>query len=148
MPAAKYFPFLNAQEIMSAIILASPAIWCEMMLEACARCICRPKNCRRWPTITEEEFCSLYPHATADVLSQKVARWQCSRGRFCWQSARKPRTAPVSSNLFMVMLPLGLASVINADLMSCGHLTCQRKGVSSLVPLHHTPPAPRPHASV
>ena len=45
-------------------------------------------------------------------------------------------------------MPFGFPAVTRLSWISCGHSTCHRNGFRHLVPLHHTPPAPRRHASV
>ena len=62
--------------------------------------------------------------------------------------ARKPNSAPANSKSFIVIVPFGFYAVTRLYCISCGHSTFHINGFRHLVPLHHTPPAPRRHASV
>ena len=44
LDASKKFPILNAREILSALILSSPAIWCGIIMEHFSWCILKPKK--------------------------------------------------------------------------------------------------------
>ena len=62
--------------------------------------------------------------------------------------ARKPNSAPANSKSFIVIVPFGFSAVTRLSWISCVHSTCHIIGFRYLVPLHHTPPSPRRHASV
>ena len=60
--------------MISASRLSVPAMCLGMMLDACMLCSFKPKNRNKCPAMEDFEFRSLYAQATADVLSQNVAK--------------------------------------------------------------------------
>ena len=101
-----------------------------------------------YPAMCDFDVLSLYAQATDVMLSPNHARWAKTKFTCHALSAKSPSNAPVSSRLFVVMLPVGFSAVTKLFCMSRGHWNDHKNGVSVVVLLHHTPPAPCLQASI
>jgi hypothetical protein len=138
----------NERDAMSAMVLSIPAMDTHSSGLVRCRC-CRSANARsRCPAITDLDEWRRAHHATVGVLSQNSPTWQCWRLIGATHSSTsQARSSPAISRSEFVIVPFGLLEDTTFLVMSGGKAIRHTIGLMCVVPLNHTPPAPKAHAS-
>eukprot|EP00957_Ditylum_brightwellii_P190443 14497263-Ditylum_brightwellii.AAC.1 len=130
------------------MLFAQPAMLIVVSREVLEACMQRPRRQRRHAAGMFFEVQSFYAQLTTNVLLHWKPMWQRRREVVISSKYRNPSTIPANSKLFMIIVPVGLLSVMNAVSSPCGKNSCHTTNSTEDVPGVQTPLAPSLHALV